>query len=174
MTRPTILLLLSAFVVMVTGLSSRCQAPKGGVHWQTQTGHLEVDMGIHRQDGNRISLLKGSRLKNSHPPELYFHPSLFPPTTTIFLSTQFRHSTHSPPLSPKSVRLVRVSKEWQIKFGDWLLPLNSECFIIPLRTFGPETEKETANLRKLHNKKTPGLSPPANYTDRATAACRRS
>jgi hypothetical protein len=32
-----------------------------------------------------------------------------------------------------------------------LLPFNSEYFIIPLRTFGPEIEKVTAKLRKLHN-----------------------
>jgi hypothetical protein len=37
-----------------------------------------------------------------------------------------------------------------------------------------ETESVKRNYSKEKDEKTPGLSPPANYIDRATAACRRS
>jgi hypothetical protein len=45
---------------------------------------------------------------------------------------------------------------------------NSPCVIIAFVVV------ETSELRRGKNKKLHGLSPRANYTDRATAACRRS
>jgi hypothetical protein len=44
------------------------------------------------------------------------------------------------------------------------------------RIFGPRKDEVIGGWRKLYNekKKLHGLSPRANYADRATAACRRS
>jgi hypothetical protein len=74
-------------------------------------------------------------------------------------------------------------KTWSLRLRE---EYRSRMFVnrVQMRIFGPKRDEVEGGLRGLHNEelhnlyssktKLHGLSPRANYTDRATAACRRS
>jgi histone-lysine N-methyltransferase SETMAR len=79
----------------------------------------------------------------------------------------FDHPPYSPDLAPSDYQLFTYLNSW---LGSQLF-INNEELIKGVKTW---LSSQAADFFDIKQDKLRGLSPQANYTDRATAACRRS